>query len=175
MDEFTRDLIFEKRAVKEIAADSNLVKLQQKALDAMGPLSKVWIIVEMSSNSRLEPSLDQTVMLLGQAFNDISQTTHVNALKQITGDPRKTIQLLKQKNEIFFKETQFLFGERCESDILRTAKSKQKFKKVFSAMRNNQQPFRKSLLLQHQQNKGSGQNVKTVPSLVSITRATTRK
>ena len=56
-------------------------------------------------------NLDQTVILLGQAFNNISYTRRFNALKQITGDPRKTKQLLKEKNEIFFKETQFLFGE----------------------------------------------------------------
>ena len=55
MDEFMRDLIFEKRAGSiEVAADSNLVKLQQKLLDVMGPLSKVWTIVEKASNSRFE-------------------------------------------------------------------------------------------------------------------------
>ena len=38
-DEFMRDLRFKKRASsKKAAADSNLVKLQQKLLDAMGPL-----------------------------------------------------------------------------------------------------------------------------------------
>ena len=38
MDEFMRDLIFEKSAGSiEVAADSNLVKLQQKLLDIMGP------------------------------------------------------------------------------------------------------------------------------------------
>ena len=34
-------------------------------------------------------------------------------------------QQLKEKSEIFVKETQFLFGEIFESDIIRTAKSKQ--------------------------------------------------
>ena len=175
MDEFMRDLIFEKRAGSiEVAADSNLVKLQQKLLDVMGPLSKVWTIVEKTSNSRFEQvevslpeiltNLDQTVMLLGQALNSISYTRRFNALKQITGDPRKTKQLLKEKNEIFPKETQFLFGEKFESDIIRTAKSKQKSKEVFSAMTNKQPPFRRGPLLEHQQNKGRGQNVKMVLS-----------
>ena len=46
MDEFMRDLIFEKRAGSlEVATNSNLAKLEQKSLDVMGPLSKVWIIV----------------------------------------------------------------------------------------------------------------------------------
>ena len=98
-----RDLIFEKRASSlEIAADSNLVKLQQKLLDARRPLYKVWTTVEQGSNScfkQVEVSLpdiltnlDQSVVLLGQAFtfNNISYTRFFTALKQINGDPRKT-------------------------------------------------------------------------------------
>ena len=52
MDEFMRNMIFEKRAGSlEVAAHSNLVKLQQKLLDVMGPLSNVSTIVEKASNS----------------------------------------------------------------------------------------------------------------------------
>ena len=41
-----RDLIFEKIAgILEEAADSNLVKMQQKLLEVMEPLSKVWTTV----------------------------------------------------------------------------------------------------------------------------------
>ena len=42
VDEFMRDMIFEKivGSLEEVA-DSNLVKLQQKLLDVMRPLSKV--------------------------------------------------------------------------------------------------------------------------------------
>ena len=42
MDEFMRDLMFEKRARSlEVVANSNLVKLQQNLVDVMGPLSNV--------------------------------------------------------------------------------------------------------------------------------------
>ena len=88
----------------------------------------------------------------------------VNALKQVIGDPRKTKQLLKEKNKVFVKEAKFLFGEKFESDIIRTDKSKQKSKEVLSAMTNKQQPFQRGPLLGHQQNKGRGQNVKMVLS-----------
>ena len=62
MDEFLRDLRFDKRAGSlEVPADSNLVKLQQKLLDVMrsltdfmGPLSTVCTIVEKASNSSFE-------------------------------------------------------------------------------------------------------------------------
>ena len=76
MDEFMRDKIFEKIAGSlEEVADPNLIKLQQKLLDVMRPLSKVWTIVENTSNSRFKQveaslteimkDLDQTVILLG--------------------------------------------------------------------------------------------------------------
>ena len=71
-------------------------------------------------------NLDQTVMLLDQAFNNISYTRFFNSLNQITGDPRNMKQLLKEKNEIFVQETQFLLGERFESDIVITAKMETK-------------------------------------------------
>ena len=71
MDAFMRDLIFEKKG----GSRPNLVKLQQKLLDVMGPLSKVWGIVEKANNSRFKKvevslseilaNLNQTVMLLG--------------------------------------------------------------------------------------------------------------
>ena len=72
----------------------------------MGHLSKVWTIVGKVSNSRFEQvevplpeiltNIDQTVMLLGQAFKNISHRRRFNALKQITGDSRKRKQLLKK-------------------------------------------------------------------------------
>lgn len=59
----------------EVAAGSNLAKLQQKLLDDMGPLSKVWTTVEKATNSRFEQvevslseiltNLNQIVMFLG--------------------------------------------------------------------------------------------------------------
>ena len=181
MDEFMKDLIFEKRAGSlELEADSNLVKLQQKLLDVMGPLFKVWTTVEKASNSRFEQvevslpeiltNLEQSVMLLGQAFNNILYTRLFNPLNQITGAPKKTKQSPEEKSEIFLKETQYLFCERFESYIVRTACQKQTkilhslSKEVFSTMTKKQQPFRRGSLLEHQPNKERGQNVKMVVS-----------
>ena len=48
------------------------------------------------------------------------------------------------------------FGEKFESDIIRTAKSKQKSKEVFLVMTKKQQPFQRGPLLGHQQNKDRG-------------------
>ena len=54
-----------------------------------------------------------------------------------------------------FKKLICFFGERFESDIIRTAKNKQKSQGLFSAMTNKQQPFPGGPLLGIQQNKGN--------------------
>ena len=82
--------------------------------------------------------LDQTVALLGQAYNNISYTRRFNVLKQITGDPEKQ-KKLKEKKEIFESENH-LFGEKFETDLVKTAKSKQKSREVLTTM-GNKQPF----------------------------------
>ena len=83
----------------------------------MGPLSKVWATVESAKNSQdkqVEVSLgymlrylDQTVVSLGQAYHNISYTMRFHVLKQITGDPRKTKKVLKEKRETFESENQY--------------------------------------------------------------------
>ena len=80
--------------------------------------------------------LDQTVVLLGQAYNNISYTRRFNVLKQITGDPRKTKKNLKEKKEIFEKKNHYLFGEKFETDLVKTAKSKKRSREVLATMGN---------------------------------------
>ena len=100
MDGFMTDLIFEKRAGNlEVATNPNLVKLQQKLLGVMVPLSKVWITVEKASNScfgqvlvsvsKILTNVDQTIMLSGQAFHNISYARRFNALKQRNNSLKK--------------------------------------------------------------------------------------
>ena len=123
----------------------------------MTPLSKVWTIFEKAISSPFEQvevsipeiltSLHQTVMLLGQCFKSISYTRRFNALKQITVDSRKTKQLLKRKKIRYLLKKTFLFVEKFEFNIIRTAKTKRKFKEVFSALTNKKQLSQRGPLL----------------------------
>ena len=136
-------------------SDTNLVKLLQKLLDAMGPLSKIWTTAESAKTSQDE----QVVVSLGDMLRylDISYTRRFNVLKkQITRDPRKTKKILKEKKEIFESENHYLLGEKFETDLVKTAKSRHKSREVLTTM-GNKQPFRKSHLSQtYQPNKGKG-------------------
>ena len=56
--------------------------------------------VEVSLGDMLR-YLDQTAVLLGQAYNNISYTRRFNVLKQITGDLRKTKKKFERKKGDF--------------------------------------------------------------------------
>ena len=172
MDEFLRDLRFDKRAGSlEVAADSNLVKLQQKLLDVMrsltdvmGPLSTVCTIVEKASNSSFEQmevslpeiptNLDHAVMWLGQAFNNISYTRHFNTLKQITRDPRKMKQLLKEKMRYLLKKHSFYLVTDLSLISLELPKASKNLRKF--SWQWQTPTLLKIPLLGHQPNKAGG-------------------
>ena len=102
----------------------------------MGPLFKAWTTVEKASNFRFEKvevslpeilkHLDQVIMLLDQAFNNISYTRLFHALNQITGDPRKMKQLLKEKIRYLLKKQNFYLVKDLSLISLDAAKRKQK-------------------------------------------------
>ena len=100
------------------------------------PLFKAWTTVEKAGNFRFEEvevslpeiltNLDQTVMLLDQAFHSISYTRLFNALNHITGDPRKMKQLLKEKIRYLLKKQNFYLVKDLSLISLDAAKRKQK-------------------------------------------------
>ena len=75
----------------------------------MGPLSKIWTTAESAKNSQDEQVevslgellryLDQSVVLLCQAYNNISYTRRFNIMEQITGDPRKIKKIKRKKGD----------------------------------------------------------------------------
>ena len=68
LDDLFKELLEEKKKKTELFWDSNLERIQQKTLHVFGPLStKVEIPLE-----DLTTSLDQSVMLLGQAINSMT-------------------------------------------------------------------------------------------------------
>ena len=65
-----KELLLEKRNHFEIMSDTNLVKLQQKLLDVIGPLSKIWTTAESAKTSQDE----QVVVSLGDMLRYLDQT-----------------------------------------------------------------------------------------------------
>ena len=73
--------------------DKLLQKMQQKVLNVLGPLSKIWQKIEDSTQcktDRVEIDLgefkeltEQSIMILGQVFNNIMYNRRLSALKAL--------------------------------------------------------------------------------------------
>ena len=82
-------------------------KFQQKMLDVLGPLSRLWDglkdiknasddTVPVSVEDHIE-LIEQTVLLLGQASNSILYSQRLQILKTLIKDPKKAKNILKEK------------------------------------------------------------------------------
>ena len=88
MDDYFVELLEDQRKKKEIALDDTFKKLQSKILTIMGPFSIVWYTVEesLAGDSRnfdiddMSQYIDQTMLLIGQAFNSLSYSRRMNVL-----------------------------------------------------------------------------------------------
>ena len=82
MDDYLQELLKQKKRPEDIAIDNTLEKFQDKGLDIMGPLLKLWVMIEQvnsgsGSSSTVEMDtvlelLEKTVLLTVQCNNTIT-------------------------------------------------------------------------------------------------------
>ena len=99
-------------------------KVQDKVLDIMGPLSKLWVMVEQvnsgsasGSSSTVEMDtalelLEKIVLLIGQCNNTITYDRRKNVLLGVTGTSSSQVaSMLREKVAFLEKDDQALFGK----------------------------------------------------------------
>ena len=67
-------------------------------------------------------AVEQSVLLVGQAYNALSYHRKNNILTAITSCPRKAKNILKEKRKILQKEKVNLFGQTFETHLIKTNK-----------------------------------------------------
>ena len=81
IDDYLKEMLWEAKKSRELEQDQSLEKIQQKVLNIMEPLSKLWVGVdEVKSSGNLDQmslqnlptAIDQTVLLVGQASQSIT-------------------------------------------------------------------------------------------------------
>ena len=92
LDDFLRGA-FGKKSYLQMQEDKLLQKMQQKVLNVLGPLSKILQKIEDSTQcktDRVEIDLgefkeltEQSIMILGQVFNNIMYNRRLSALKAL--------------------------------------------------------------------------------------------
>ena len=89
----------------ETVVDLSLEKVQQKIVNVMGPLARVWKALEDVKNGptltlsleEVATNMDKTVLLLGQAFQAATHHRRFNALSSVMKDHPKLKETLKEK------------------------------------------------------------------------------
>ena len=94
LDDYLQELLKQKKRPEYIAVDNALEKVQDKVLDIVGPLSKLWVMTEQlnsgsgsSSTVEMDTALElseKTVLLTGQCNNTITYERRKNILLGVT-------------------------------------------------------------------------------------------
>ena len=162
LDDFLRDILKEKRKTNEQNIENVLEKLQRKTVDVMGPLSKIWNILERAKEAEedavqisindLLHYVEQTVLLLGQSSNAITYHRRLNVLGSVMNSQYQVKSMLKEKASLLQIHDEYLFGKTFRNHIADTIKSKKQTKEIFI---EHKKPF--SFSSSHAQRKCEGQ------------------
>ena len=120
----------------------------------MGPLSKLWFrfeealaqennMVQLDLNELIQ-YLEQSVMLVGQAFNVVTYNRRLNVLSAVQ-DKQKAKNIIKDQAELLEKPSVDLFGRVFRDHVKETAKVKKECKEIYRRERpdQNKRPFNK--------------------------------
>ena len=116
LDDFVKSIMGQDAQV--LKQDAIMQKFQQKILDVLGPLSRLWKGLEDIKNAPDDTVpvpvedhiklIEQTVLLLGQASNSILYSRRFQILKTLIKDPKKA-KISRRKRQIYFKKAIKIF------------------------------------------------------------------
>ena len=101
--------------------DGDLVRVQNRIRDVMGPLSRVWNSIEnyRAAEEGEEEEMDidmiagqlqKSIMLLGQATNSVTYQRRMQVLKSVY-DQKTAKSMIKKHAKVLHKSTEDLFGD----------------------------------------------------------------
>ena len=137
--------------------DNTLEKVQDKVLDILGLLSKLWLMIEQvnsgsasGSSSTVEMDtvlelLEKTVLLIGQCNNTITYERRKNVLLGVTGTSSSQVtSMVKEKVAFLQKHDQAPFGKDFRAHLTESLKAKKQSIEAItevSKSTNRKRPF----------------------------------
>ena len=148
IDDFLKDLLKEKKETNEQNLEDIFEKVQNKTRDVMGPLAKLWKILEDAKQAEDEAVhisvnellfyVEQIILLLGQSSNAITYHRRLNVLGCIMNSQYEVKTLLKEKAPLLQKYYSELLGKKFRNHIADTIKSKREAREIFT---DSKKPF----------------------------------
>ena len=130
----------------------SLEKLQQRTINVLGPLTKVWDCLDSANNCsdeevninlpEITEDLEKAILLLGQANNAIAYQRRLFVLNSITKEAKKAKIQLKERADMLAREETRLFGKEFQTFLTETAKSRLKSREIRQVLNEEKhQPF----------------------------------
>lgn len=150
LDNYIRELLVEHKRTLTSTHEKSLKAVQEKILHILGPLSRLWVIMEnekISSASSDEEFqeltmvsnlFEQTMLLVGQTFQSITYYRRHNILSTLIDNPSKVKEILKNADATLDgADNIYLFGDKFEEKLLKDTNAKQKSKLLFSGLQRS--------------------------------------
>ena len=144
IDDYVQDIFIARKQEYGKTVDDIWCKTQNRVLDVMGPLGKLWTVLDtarlVEEDSReldlfdcLE-MVEKAITLLGQANTTINHNRRQNVLFKMTKDSKKAKMLLKQHDVSDMKSHSALFGKSYYKKLQKSAKIKKATKEISSQL-----------------------------------------
>ena len=151
MDNCIKELLLENKRTLTLNHEKDLKGIHDKVSHVFGPLLRLWGIIEerkeaalqkfSQNNENCSPVLavsflfEQSIPLLGQAFNTTSYFRRENFLETLIDDKSKVKEILREQSDCLNDpSSQFLFGEHFENEFSKSVDVKQKPKSLFTGL-----------------------------------------
>ncbi|XP_061178537.1 uncharacterized protein LOC133187188 [Saccostrea echinata] len=157
LDSFISPLLEKKNKQFDKGADKGAQNIQSRIYKTLGPLSKLWGILEdlraASGESHEVDNVDvthmcslleQSVCLIGQASVAVDHHRRVNATVKITGDYKKAKAILDENAEALETSGSKLFGDKFIKILKKTGKRRKEANEVVDAFQPEKKKRKKS-------------------------------
>ena len=152
LDDFVRDILKDKRKQKYLDMDVTFEKIQSKNACVMGPLSKLWMLVEESRRSKekqipigldnIIAYIEKKVCLFGQTSNYISYFRRYNILAVLNRSAQQSKEILREEADFLVRHDRNLFGKKFSEHLVASAKTKKQAVEITAEKgKKKQKPF----------------------------------
>ena len=151
VDDYISDIFQSRKQDYGKATDDTWVKVQNRIVDVMGPLSKLWTVLEEHRVDEATDELDlfdclqlveKVITLVGQAHISVSYYRRHNILSRLTKDNKKAKQLLRQLDVSEQKKHDKLFGKSFYKKLSKSAKVSKVSKEISTQLGEGPKKFK---------------------------------
>jgi len=151
LDNYIKELLVENKKSLTLNHEMNLKQIQDKIHHILGPLTRVWSMIEEekeienTENGQEESPIavisnlfEQTILLVGQAFNATAYHRRKNILGTLIENSTKVKEILRdQSSSLNDCDNKNLFGDQFEEKLSKDVTAKQKSRSIFTGLKRS--------------------------------------